>query len=48
MADMSALLRAALARVGAKGGGSASYAQGGGPAATREATEAILAALIPG
>jgi alanyl-tRNA synthetase len=46
--DMSMLLRAALARVGAKGGGSALYAQGGGPAATREATEAILDMLVPG
>ncbi|MEO6063272.1 MAG: DHHA1 domain-containing protein [Thermoflexales bacterium] len=48
MSDMAALLREALARVGAKGGGSAAYAQGGGPAATREATEAILAGLVPG
>ncbi len=46
--DMAVLLRAALARVGAKGGGSASYAQGGGPAATREAVAEILAGLIPG
>ncbi len=48
VSDMSVLLRTALARVGAKGGGSAAYAQGGGPAATREATEAILAGLVPG
>lgn len=48
VSDMAALLRAALARVGAKGGGSAAYAQGGGPAATLEATEAILAGLVPG
>ena len=45
--DMAVLLRAALAKVGAKGGGSASYAQGGGPAATREAATEILAGLIP-
>lgn len=45
--DMAVLLRAALARVGAKGGGSASYAQGGGPAASRVAAEEILAGLIP-
>ena len=48
VSDMAALLRAALARFGAKGGGSAAFAQGGGPAATREATEAILAGLVPG
>jgi alanyl-tRNA synthetase len=47
-ADMANLLRTALARLGAKGGGSASYAQGGGPAATLEAVQEILARLIPG
>jgi alanyl-tRNA synthetase len=45
--DMAGLLRTALARLGAKGGGSSSYAQGGGPAATVDATREILAGLFP-
>jgi alanyl-tRNA synthetase len=46
--DMAVLLRAALARLGAKGGGSPSYAQGGGPAATLDAVREILAGLPVG
>jgi len=45
--DMAVLLRAALAGVGAKGGGSSAYAQGGGPAASLGATTEILSGLIP-
>lgn len=43
--DMSALLKAALAALGARGGGSPSYAQGGGPPATMDKLRDILADL---
>ncbi|MBX7212443.1 MAG: alanyl-tRNA editing protein [Thermoflexales bacterium] len=43
--DMAALLRAALGALGARGGGSATFAQGGGPAASADQLRAILAGL---
>lgn len=40
--DLSALLKAAAARIGGKGGGSPDFAQAGGPAVTEEQINAVI------